>query len=277
MDSSILRVKNTDKLGSLEFSYEMAQDILGMFPCFNKIDEGLIITYETGFANLDRCFFKSPWKNFYVEFEKIVCEKILVSGSSPHNFYVDLKILNKSGNIKTARYTFTGINLDKLATIINLINVYIERNNDLILLDLKLLEKYSFKHLSKECLFESINALEVEYYSDSITRVGKDNIYYEEAIIKLPDDKYICELVKKTFGNGGRLTEHGLRVEIDRSYGWGASSSRHSDKSVKANEYDSLKEKIKIFSIENYDSAIHNQYWQEYAKELMFEQYKGNS
>lgn len=145
---------------------------------------------------------------------------------------------------------------------INLINFYIEAGHNIDLLNNEYLEKtINIKTLSPIDLLGMINMLEFEFYSNDLIRVGKDNLFWDELIIKnLPKSKYLSEIFATILSSSrivdtAELRDRKILATYNRHYSYSPSSGKEPI-GLDVGKVEEIKDHLKLKILDVFDSKI---------------------
>lgn len=214
----------------------------------------------TGYLSEEK-FYECPLLVFYCEFSKFS----IIDQRYDSSFSFDLKIYDKkflnSRKLKF-HYKFSSLNISHLFNIINIINEYIDKENDINLLEPDKINIYSGLCQSSFIEFSTIDKLEFKHFANSRNRVGKDNVFWSEIEIRnLPNNSYIRSLlfnslkeIKFIF----RLKDQKdfFIMELEEEYAYTSSFNRYECAPDVENE-NLIRNYLKIFMYNNYNYKEH--------------------
>lgn len=261
----ILLVNGIDKIGGFYLHYGGAYDhprnscLRPVFSIEKKeINHSQLIA---GFLSINNEFFKCPFSIFYVQInsiesyqkddkELINSSLIVFSKDFSHNRTIVVQL--ESDSIGSGV-----VNPMNLNEIINSINLYIERENDLDVLNEDIfIGNFNLKTLNQNQIADYINQLKFNFFVNCRARVGKDNVFWDEVEIgNVPKNKYIISLFEEILNKANIFDSISINDSIflakyNKDYAYSRSHYREktSDNPEKINEIkDTLK--LKIYSL----------------------------
>jgi len=279
-NNKFLLLNNHNELGKFklfhgDINYRKDNCLIPVFKIKENEIENEKFDFISGFLSSENEFYECPLLIFYVEIH-IVNN---FNDEANVNLNSKLKVYSKDFNkykiieVKIQKPLYwhynNNIEIKKMNTIINSLNNYIERNNDLE--DLK--ENYFMMNedltppTNKEIL-KLVNNLKFDFYSNGQHLVGKDDAYWYEVEIKnLPKNNYLAALFYKILNfkksvcesiNLSRIQLIGLN-ELYAEYGGGRGScgSDISGERIKIspdiNKMEEIKDFLKINLMDLYD------------------------
>lgn len=215
-------VNGIHELGKFMLHYGSTRDnpskecLTACFKCKKDLSGVSLIS---GFKDYNQHFYPCPVSSFFVQLnslrfitdnssESVVADVIIFSKDYLKYKPLEIRYPTKSQN------DIMGINF-----YINLLNHYIEYDNNVDDINEQLfLERLNIYPIHQSSLAEIINKLTIKFYENSFSRVGKDNQFWNEAIITdLPENTYLTYIIKETLNNTElyKYEKANIRLEND--------------------------------------------------------------
>ncbi len=146
--------------------------------------------------------------------------------------------------------------------IINVLNEYVENDNDIYQIDEIKLMNENIEKYSPNVVIEIINELEFEYYTNDQTRIGKDNYFWSEIdVLNLPKNSYLKNLLIETIKEidiieRAKIDGNNLLLIYESSYAYCKSSGRIKEKE-NLKMTNSIKDNLKIKMGIKYNNLEH--------------------
>lgn len=237
-------------------------------PCFKVTDyagDGSLFT--SGVLSYSGTFSEHSLKIGYVEIKNykfysqykqasmnvIECSLHLFSKDYSSSKTIEVKLSRQfNGFDRYSRTTFIDI--------INILNIYIDNDNDIDLLNEGIFQgNFSFVALDSLQILKSINRLNFKFFSNDKNRVGKDVSYWMEVeISNLPQNEYLISLfekILKTYKVINRICfQNGiLEATYNHNKGWGAYSGRREACDLDIAKIKEIQDYLKLYILTLYD------------------------
>ncbi len=181
-----------------------------------------------GAFDVNNIFYEFPFKVFYVQIIDVFQEGILMENTI--NFLkIQLNVFSKDFKefkqvslfIQPRGNSNSNQSFTKLESIVNFLNRFINRFDDVNKIDFDKIGEYKEVGFPIYC----ITQLSFEFFSDCKSRVGRDDCFWEEAIITyLPTNRYILQIFESFFNRkflSYILEDNHIVVKISEDYSWG--------------------------------------------------------
>ena len=217
-------------------------------------------TLTPGFVDLQERFFQISFAHFYVQLHKIV-QIDPPSGSRNVVLNISLTIYSQDYrdffDIDLEIEGYQPLDFMKVNEIVNIICKYVSSGRNIHQLDTDKLSKQRYAMNDKYIIIETVENLKIQFYENSISRVGKDNLFLTEAQIwNLPSDKYLSKLIENSLSKiytKAQRVEDKLKFTL-RSYHAYEAAHEISLLEDSQSEEREVKEKLKMEMAINYNS-----------------------
>ena len=184
-----------------------------------------------GYIDIDTNFKEFPIEVNYIQLEKI--NRFIDSSCFRVNLEVYFRIYNKEKskyrNIVFC-YDENYMSFDLLELVVNILNYYIDKNNNIDDLDINKLNSNYIRNYDNDIIFRCINELKLDSYDNSLSRVGRDNYFWEETEIRnLPESNYLRKLIITSLKKQCKRiesTKYGLIITFETESNWSPSQPR---------------------------------------------------
>lgn len=155
---------------------------------------------KTGFLSDNKDFYECPLTIHYVQLDTIKLYRENENNFFKSNLKIFSKDFSNNRNIEILTYSSYQksdiINPMRMNKIVNSINMFIQRGNDIFTLEETSFQIESLTNtVSTGQLIDHINSLKFHFYSNDNSRVGKDNHFWNEIHIEnLPKNRYLMFL-----------------------------------------------------------------------------------
>jgi hypothetical protein len=207
---------------------------------YERLNSGSVFKQQLtpGYLDDNKVFWVLPLRTKYVQLNSITIEKISHEELGEEVFKTDLILYDKAGNKEP--FELSLINkpnkkkreIPEIIQIINFINEYIEFYGEYSSINFEKFKKTLPYELGHECLLGLIKMLRFEFWSDSRNVPGKDNKFWNEAIItNLPNDNYLQPLFIQSLGKLKDISKSNelfdkYKVTYDYESAWAPSHTR---------------------------------------------------
>lgn len=215
---NIIQIDNYDKLGSFYANYGEVKPIQGILkPCFQISSEKKMEHLKPGYLTSNG-FIECPLAIFYIELFSV---KVIRIDYPIGMVKVELEfsIYNKSyKNFIRVKITDEshGNNFMIMNTAINTLNRFVDSNNDIGTLNLNSREIFHPHNIKKDHLINLVNELKMEFYENSLNRIGRDDSFWDECEIRnLPKQRYLKTIFincLKKLCKRIEITDYGLKM-----------------------------------------------------------------
>lgn len=164
-----------------------------------------LYTLIPGYMDREERFHSCPMEVFYIQINNIYEEEDF-TGRYPFkttvtlNFTIFSKDFSsyKNNCISFSKQDSAALDFMSFNRVINLLNEYVESGRNIEFIDFDRFDRFKPEKKDREVILNVVDDLQVDFFSNSINRVGKDNGFWDEAEIRnLPDDIYFKNLILK--------------------------------------------------------------------------------
>lgn len=241
IDKDKINVRVGQKVGEFEMSYGPSNDDNLPFSngfrviSLNSEDGKFGQMLEPGQFHPDRKFYQVPITCFYVQIASI---KKLMQGNAYKGDVLQAHLKVHSKNMLDSRDIYLDI-VDRgdiplgfmyLSYLINLINKYVDSKREISRLDVDKLTSDISGFRKSFDIYALLLELKIEFYSDSRSRIGKDNYFWTDAVVSgIYENSHFRSLIISFFKshyNSCEFIDGVLTSCIESDYGYAASRQR---------------------------------------------------